>query len=151
MPLAKVTSLTLIVLLFAGCGFVPAQKNINGEWFAQLNNPDQSQAFWFSTQLSQAKGESVGVSGFTFAPTPPCFSSQTSQTATFSVSGHSGGFQTGAFAMTISTTFGTETENDLTLNGTRTSDGTISGSWTLSGLSGCFGNGSFSMTPPPLV
>ena len=39
-------------------------------------------------------------------------------------------------------------ENVLTLNGTRNSDGRISGTWTLTGLSECSGGGIYTMTAP---
>ena len=67
------------------------------------------------------------------------------QTASFTATGKSGGYETGPFAMNISTALMTQIENVITLNGTRNSNGEITGSWTLTGLSRCSGSGTYSM------
>jgi hypothetical protein len=51
--------------------------------------------------------------------------------------------------MTITTVFPAGMNNVLTLQGTRNGDGSISGTWTLTGLTGCTGeNGTFQMLQP---
>jgi hypothetical protein len=55
---------------------------------------------------------------------------------------------TGTFEMTISTMF-PALNNVVTLTGNRTGDGTISGTWVLTGQTGCSGNGTFTLSPPP--
>lgn len=141
--------LTLILAACGGSGAAP--KNLDGFWMANLTNQDGSQAYQFGATLSQSSGPAINVSGFGFINSAPCFSSPTGQNATFSVTGHSGGYQTGSFNMTISTALGVDVENVITLTGQRNSDGTISGKWTLTGLSGCSGGGNYTMhAPPPL-
>jgi hypothetical protein len=113
-----------------------------------LVNPDGTAAYTFSATLAQSTGSTVNISSFGFTSAAPCFTGPLGQTATFMVTGHSGGFQTGPFGMNVSTAFGTQVENVLTLDGTRGSDGKISGTWTLAGLSGCSGGGSYTMSAP---
>ena len=143
----------LVLLLFAGfifsCGgSAPPPKKIDGVWFAELDDSTGILAYTFSATLTQGAGSSVNVSSFGFTNSAPCFSSPTGQTATFSVTGSSGGYQTGPFAMNISTAMGVLVENVLTLDGSRKDDGTISGTWTLTGLLGCSANGTYTMRAP---
>jgi len=151
MTCARVTSLLLLSCLLAACGSSRPAKKIDGVWNANLQNPDGSVAYTFMATLTQSTGSNVEVSGFVFTATAPCFTDPMGQTAMFSATGHSGGFETGSFGMSIATARGTMVENTLTLDGTRGSDGKISGTWTLTGLAGCSGGGSYTMTAlPPL-
>lgn len=50
--------------------------------------------------------------------------------------------------MTVSTMFPENSNNMLTLNGNRNSEGSISGNWTVTGLTRCPGNGTFTMKMP---
>jgi hypothetical protein len=59
--------------------------------------------------------------------------------------GNFNGNVTGTFEMTITTMF-PGTNNVLTLQGTVTGN-TISGNWTLTGGTGCTGNGTFTIQP----
>ncbi len=145
-----VTFVALAVLSLSGCGGSSA-RNINGIWIAQLKNPDSSLAYSLSASLAQGAGSTVSVSRFEISGSQSCFAAVTGQTATFTVTGRSSGFQTGPFGMTVSTAMGTQVENVLTLTGTRGSDGTIHGAWTVTGLSGCNASGNFTMTVPPPV
>jgi hypothetical protein len=142
--------LILSTAVLSSCGSSSSNKGIDGPWNASLVNPDQSAAFTYITVLAQGTGSTVNVTSFSFSGTVPCFASS-SQAATFSVTGHSSGFQTGPFTMTISTMFPQQQNNVLTLTGTRGSDGTITGTWSLAGLTGCSGNGTFSMSGLPPV
>jgi hypothetical protein len=144
--------LTCLVLMLAACGSSRQPQNINGGWFADLKNPDGSSAFAFQTTLTQGGGTTVDVTNFTFEPPPQCFVAATSETATFSATGSSNGIVTGTFTMTVSTTF-PAVQNVLTLQGATntgpTDPGSISGTWTLAGQSGCTGvNGTFTMNRP---
>ena len=137
--------LILLGSLLVGCGSTRAPKVIDGTWNANLQNPDNTPAYTFSSTLNQGSGSTVTVINFVFTASAPCFSSSTGQTATFSATGHAGGYQTGPFTMRISTALGVAVENVLTLNGTRNADGRISGTWTLTGASGCSGSGKYMM------
>ena len=139
-PMGFVLAAGLATLL--ACG---SSRPLTGGWNAQLQNPDTSTALTFFADLKQS-GSTVNVSNFGSGPTgtiAACFGgSGLSEFANMS-GGH--------FAMTVSTLFPTPTNNTFTLNGTQTSGGTISGTWTSSGQSGCAGSGSFSMSGVPPV
>lgn len=148
----KITFIALAGLSLAtliSCG--SSSRGITGLWMVDARNPDNSLAFTFTANLTQGSGNSVNVSNFSFGGSLGCFTSGFSETATFSSSGSSNGFQTGSFTLTVSTMFPFATNNVLTLQGTRHSDGSISGTWTLTGQSGCSGNGTFTMRIPPPV
>ncbi len=144
---AGLTSFFLLAFFLLACGSSTPPKKLDGVWSANLQSGGNP-AYTFSATLTQNSGSTVDVTGFNFTSAAPCFSSPTGQTATFSVSGKAGGFQVGTFGMNISTIFGTDVENVLTLNGTRRADGTISGTWTLTGLAGCSSNGNYTMAAP---
>jgi hypothetical protein len=139
-------------LVMSGCGSSNSRGlgsgNINGTWFATLTNTDGSLAYTFSTTFTQATGSALDVTSFTFTSTGPCFASdQTSETGTFGLMGNFNGNVTGTFGMTITTMFPGATNNLLTLQGT-VNGNTISGTWTLTGGTGCSGNGTFTIHPP---
>ena len=148
MNCARLTSLALLVFFLVSCGSNSPTKKIDGVWTANLQNPDGSVAYTFMATLTQSTGSTVNVSSFGFTSPASCFTAPLGQTATFTASGHSGGYETGPFGMSIATALMTMVENVLTLSGTRNSDGTISGTWTLTGLSGCSGGGTYTMTAP---
>lgn len=148
MTYARVISLVLLSCFLAACGSTAPAKKIDGVWNANLQNPDSSGAYTFMATLTQSTGSNVDVSNFVFTAAAPCFTDSMGQTATFNATGHSGGYETGPFGMNIATARGIMVENTLTLTGTRNSDGKISGTWTLTGLSGCSGGGSYTMTAP---
>src|SRR5262249_54375615 len=116
-----------------------------------LEHFDSSSAFEFFTTLTQNSGSTVDVSGFLFMDSTPCFPDKTGQAAMFSATRHVAGYETGPFTMHISATLGTATENVLVLDGTRGSDGKISGTWTLTGVPGCSGGGTYTMQALPLL
>jgi len=147
----RLASLALITLFLVGCSSSPAPRKIDGAWNASLVNPDLSVAFTFMTSLNEGTGSTVTIVGFNFMSDAPCFPNPLGETATFSATGHSGGFEIGPFTMNISTAFGTDVENVLALSGTRNADGTITGTWTLSGLAGCSGSGTYTMTLLPAL
>lgn len=143
-----VVALAGLVLILGACGGTsPQPQSINGPWFATVNNPDQSSAFPFTATLAQGSGATVNVTNLVFLNSTLCFSTATSEVATFSAPGGSNGIVQGTFTMTISTIF-PAVNNVLTLQGARNADGSISGTWTLTGQSGCAGNGNFTMLLP---
>ncbi len=150
-PIGIIVLMALSVAM-AGCGSSggPGSGNINGTWSATLTNTDQTPAFTFSTTFTQGSGSTLSITNFTFTSSSPCFASgQTSETGTFGLSGNFNGTVMGTFAMTITTLFPGATNNVLTLTGT-VNGNTISGTWTLTGLTGCSGNGTFTIQPQPM-
>jgi hypothetical protein len=139
--------LVALGLMLGGCGGGSSSSgNISGNWTVTLTNPDGSPAFAFATSFTQGSDTSVSVTNLTFSTTSSCFASQTTETGTFTFSGNFNGNMTGTFGMTISTMLpAPQTNNVLTLQGT-VNNNTISGTWTLTGVSGCNGNGSFTAT-----
>jgi len=133
-----------LALTLAACGGGgPHSGNINGTWAATLTNTDGSTAYTFTTSFTQSTGSTLTITNFTFNSAGPCFASQpTSQTGSFTLGGDFSGNVNGSFAMTISTLFPGPINNVLTLQGT-VSGGAISGTWTLTGNTGCSGNGTF--------
>ena len=148
MNCARLISLALLAFFLVSCGSNSPAKKIDGVWNASLQNPDGSVAYTFMATFTQSTGSTVIVSNFGFTSPAPCFTAPLGQSATFTASGHSGGYETGPFGMNIDTGLMTPVENVLTLNGTRNSDGRILGTWTLAGLSGCSGGGTYTMTAP---
>jgi len=146
--------LAMIVLLalgltMSGCGSGsgPGSGNINGTWAFALTNTDGSPAYTFSTTFTQGSGGTLNITNFTFTSTGSCFASdQTTETGTFGLMGNFNGNVTGTFEMTITTMFPAATNNVLTLQGTVTGK-TISGTWILTGGTGCSGNGTFTVQP----
>jgi hypothetical protein len=146
MNVSRFLSLPLFASILTACGSNTVPKVIDGIWNANLLNSNSTMAYTFQTTLNQDTGSAVKVIRFDFTSDAPCFTTPMGQTATFSATGHSREFQTGPFSMNIETAMGTMVENVLTLNGTRNGDGSISGTWTLTGLSGCSGSGNYNMT-----
>ena len=143
----KVIALTCVSLAtLASCG--SSSRNIDGPWSGNAAKSDGSLAFTFSTSLAQGSGNNVTVSNFSVGNSLPCFASGASEIATFSSTGSANGVQTGSFTMTVSTMFPSALNNVLTLQGSRNSDGSISGTWNLTGQTGCGGNGNFKMSLP---
>ena len=150
---SSVAILALLALTTAGCGNNGSQSgNINGTWVANLSDSNgevDDLVYSFSTTFTDTSNNGLSVTNFTFtAPGPcfsPCTSNQYSETGSFTLSGDSNGNVVGAFGMTITTIF-PSANNVLTLNGV-VSGGTITGTWTASGLAGCSGNGTFTINP----
>jgi hypothetical protein len=132
----------LLGLLTVGCGSNSNSGNINGTWTANLTNPDGTPAFAFTTNFTQQSGGSISVTNFKFTTSGSCFSGPTTQTGTFGLSGNFNGNVTGTFGMNISTMFPGGSNNQLALQGA-VNGNTITGTWTLTGNTGCSGNGTF--------
>ena len=138
--------LLLLGLITTGCSNSSnsSNGNINGTWTATLTNPDGSPAYSFTTDFTEQSGGSVSVTNFKFTSSGTCFSSATTQTGSFGLSGNFNGNVTGTFGMNISTTFTSGTNNQLSLQGT-VNGNTITGTWSLTGATGCSGNGNFTI------
>ncbi len=138
-------------LTMCGCGSSKSSGDINGTWTVTLTNTNGSPAYAFQTTFTQGSGSTFSVTNFTFTSAGPCFASyQASETGSFGLMGNLNGNITGTFEMIITTMFPGATNNVLTLQGT-VNGNTISGTWTLTGLTGCSGNGKFTMQGLPPV
>ncbi len=143
MKFFAVVCVLMFGVLLSACGNNHS-NNVNGNWSAMLTNSDGSPAFAFTTSFTQASGNNLNVTNFSFTTSGSCFGNQpVTETGSFGLSGNFNGNVSGAFGMTIS-----ETNNPsdvLTLQGT-VNNNTITGTWTLVGSTSCTGNGSFTMT-----
>jgi hypothetical protein len=135
-----------VCLSLSACGGGAGSSNagnVNGNWTATLNNPDGSPAFAFTTSLTQnSNSSSITVTNLSLNTSSPCFVSGTTATGTFGFAGNFNGNVTGTYDMTLSS--GMPSGNQLALQGT-VNNNTISGTWTLTGGTGCTGAGSFTM------
>ena len=137
--MALITSLALI-----GCGSNSSNPpNINGTWNATLVSGGNAGVFTFGTSLTVNGDGSLRVSNFSFSTNSPCFVSGESESGSFTLSGNFNGTVNGKFGVTVQS--GSSAGNTLTLSGTANGN-TISGTWSLTGSSGCTGNGTFTMT-----
>lgn len=140
-----VALLVLIGLALVGCGSNNMNaSNINGTWNAMLMSTTGGQAvFAFGTSLHINGDGSLSITNFNFTTNSPCFVSGETESGSFTVAGNFNGQTTGSFGFAVKS--GTPGGNTLTLSGAATGN-TISGTWTLSGGTGCTGNGTFTMT-----
>ncbi len=140
----------LLALLGCGNGNQVRPANLSGNWTATLQKANGSTAFSFSSSINEVGNRVLNVSNVSFNPSTSCFQSQISASglAQFSSSGY--GYYTGGGVTAMSLTVkglaaggGTDT---LTLQGTANPDNTVSGTWTLNGVSAaCSGSGGFTM------
>ena len=141
----------VIVLLalgmtMVGCGSNngSSSTNVNGNWSASLTDSQNTPTFAFTTTLTEVSGGSVSISNFTFSTSGSCFADgQTSQSGSFTLSGDFSGNVKGTFGMTISST---NSAAQLSLTGGVGPNNTITGTWMLSGATGCSGSGNFTFT-----
>jgi hypothetical protein len=132
-----------VSLISGGCGS-GGSNNINGNWSATLTNPNGTPAFSFTTSLHQSNNTTVTGTNLTFSTATPCFTSTSSETGGFTLTGNTSGATAGGFELTVQSA--TPSGNVLTMTGTLTNN-TITGTWTLTGVtSGCTGSGNFTMT-----
>jgi hypothetical protein len=137
-------ALSLTVL---GCGSsstTTAQTTTSGFWQAQLTGgAGEASALDFVTNFTVNGDGSLAVSSFSFFTTQTCFVSGETESGTANVTTNSSNVVTGSVSFVV--TSGNPAGNTLTLTGTENGN-TITGSWTLTGGSGCTGGGSFTMT-----
>ncbi len=136
--------LLLLGMTLIGCGSSSSNaNNVNGTWSATLVGNNNSTMFQFGTSLKANGDGTLSVTSFNFTTNSPCFANGATETGSFGVTGDFNGNTSGTFGMTIQST--SPSGNTLTLAGTD-SGNSISGTWTLTGSTGCTGSGSFTMT-----
>ena len=146
-PMWAIVLLALAITM-AGCSNNngSSSTNVNGNWSATLTDSQSGAVYAFTTTLTEATGGSVvSISNFTFTSSGSCFvEGQTTQTGNFTLSGDFNGNVKGTFGMTVSST--TNSGTQLVLQGGVGANNTITGTWSLTGSSGCSGNGNFVFT-----
>jgi len=137
-----VVILLAVGLALVGCGSNNSNPaNINGTWNASLLSNGNTTNFNFGTSLKTNADGSLSVTNFSFTTTSSCFSSET-ESGSFTLSGNTNGDVKGQFGMTVQSE--SPSGNTLALTG-NVNGNTITGNWTLTGSSGCTGNGTFTM------
>lgn len=136
--LAMALLVTAVVTL-AGCGSNSSHGDITGHWTAVLTDTN----FNFATSVVVNNDGTLSVSNFSFSTNSPCFVSGETESGSFTFTGDFNGKVTGSF--TFKVVSGTPSGNTLSLTGTVSGD-TITGTWSLTGGSGCTGSGNFTMT-----
>jgi len=135
-----VAGLVAVVLTLVGCGWHDhGHGNINGTWTAILSDS----AFSFGTSVVVNGDGTLSIDQFSFSTNGPCFVSGETESGSFAFSGDFNGKVTGHFQFNVVS--GLPSGNTLTLTGTVNGD-TITGTWSLSGGTGCQGSGDFTMT-----
>jgi hypothetical protein len=153
----EVAILLLIALMLNGCGgnsTTTVQAAAGGSWQAEmLGGSGPASGFSFITQFTVGSGGSLSISSFQFLTAGACFPT-------------TGGTESGSMNLTINSSTNAVTGtfsftvlsggNTLTLNGavtgtesgTTLTGGSITGTWTLAGGTGCNAptGGSFTMT-----
>ena len=131
-------------LVLIGCGSSnnSSSNTINGNWNANLMSGGNTPVFAFGTSMTENSDGTVTITNFSFTTSSPCFDSET-ESGSFTLGGNFNGSVGGKFGMTVQSS--TPIGNTLTLTGA-VSGNTITGTWTLTGSSGCTGSGSFTMT-----
>lgn len=132
-----------VATMLIACGG-GSNGTLTGNWAATLTNSDGATVLTFNATLTQGSSSTITVANLVFTTSTTCFDSATTGTSTFSPSGTS--MVAGSFQMTLQSSMkNTNGLNQLTLQGTSSSN-TISGTWNLSGTgTGCMGSGGFSM------
>jgi hypothetical protein len=137
-------ALLAIGLALAGCGANNSSNpaNINGTWNATLLDTNNTTVFSFGTSLVVNGDGSLTISNFQFNSNSSCFVSGETESGSFTLMGNTNGQVNGRFGLAVQS--GSPGGNSLTLSGTANGN-TVSGTWTLTGGSGCTGSGSFTM------
>lgn len=169
MKTAGIVLLFTFVLSLTGCGGMGTggmsgansnvTNNMDGNWTATMTTPSGVQMMVFTTALSQNSGNVVTATSFQFKTAAPCFATGTSGTGAVMPNPNMNGSTVSSFGMTIQSgdmemqagsmdmQMGMTGNNVLTLQGSMSNMNTISGTWTMSGVtSGCSGSGNFTMT-----
>ena len=135
----SVAWIVAVVLVLVGCGSNGSRGNINGTWTAVLTDTD----FSFGTSLVVNSDGTLSVSQFSFSTSGPCFLSGETESGSFALTGDFHGKVTGQFDFKVVS--GSPSGNTLTLTGT-VNGNAITGTWSLTGGTGCQGAGNFTMT-----
>jgi hypothetical protein len=137
-------ALLAIALVLVGCGANNSSNpaNINGTWNATLLDTNNTTLFSFGTSLVVNGNGSLTISNFQFNSNSPCFVSGETASGSFTLMGNFNGQVNGQLGFTVHS--GSPSGNVLTLSGAANGNN-VSGTWTLTGGTGCTGNGSFRM------
>jgi hypothetical protein len=135
--------------LFAACGSNSNSGNNNnvnvaGNWSAALSDTSGNAVLSFTTTLTQTSNNSVSGETLTFTTTSPCFANGGTETGALTINGTTNGVTSAGLQLSIVSS-GASAGNTLMLNGTFQNNA-INGTWTLTGSTGCSGNGTFTMT-----
>jgi hypothetical protein len=134
-----VAGLVAVVLTLVGCGWHDhGHGNINGTWTAILSDSD----FSFGTSVVVNGDGTLSVDQFSFSTNGPCFVSGETESGSFAFTGDFNGHVTGQFDFKVVS--GSPSGNTLKLMGT-VNGNAITGTWTLTGGTGCTGSGNFTM------
>ena len=145
-PIWTIVLLTLVIATVGCSSNNGSNTNINGNWSATFTDSQNAPAIYaFTTTFTEASGGAVSITNFTFTSTGSCFvEGQTNETGNFTLSGDFSGNVKGTFGMTISAT--DSSGSQLVLQGGVGANNTITGTWSLSGSTGCSGSGNFTFT-----
>jgi hypothetical protein len=135
----------LIGLALMGCGSSSSNSNsnnVNGNWNATLVGGNKSTMFQFGTSLTADSDGVLTISNFNLTTNSQCFADGETESGSVTLSGDFNAIPSGKFGMMIQST--PPSGNSLMLSGTDKGN-TISGTWTLTGISGCTGSGTFTM------
>jgi hypothetical protein len=135
--------LLAVSMMLAGCGSNSKSGHINGNWTATLTDSNSTQVFAFTTSVIENSDGTLSISNFTFSTSSSCFVSGETESGTFALGGNFNGNVSGSFGMKVQS--GSPSGNVLNLTGT-VNGNTITGTWTLTGGTGCSGSGNFTMT-----
>lgn len=141
-----------LALVACGNGYNNKPANLSGNWNITLLQTNGTSAFAFSTSLTEVGGSILNGSNVTFNPATSCFASQISESGAVQFSGGGGyGYYSGggttAMSLTVKGLSSSGVTDTLNMQGTVNPDNSVSGTWTLSGVSAsCSGSGSFTMT-----
>src|SRR5271166_1891100 len=111
-------AISVTLLACGSSGSSNSSTNVNGNWSASLtNSPSGSNAYTFTTTLTESSSGSMSITNFKItSDNGSCFTGQTTETGSFTLSGNFSGNVTGTFGMTI-TAQDTGGQNVLTLQG----------------------------------
>jgi len=131
-------------LALIGCGSNnnSSSNTVNGTWNATLMSGGNAPVFAFGTSMTENNDGSLMITNFSFTTSSPCFAAET-ESGSFILGGNFKGNVNGKFGMTVQSS--TPTGNTLTLSGA-VNGNTITGTWNLTGSTGCTGSGTFTMT-----
>ena len=141
-----------LALFGCGNGYNSHPANLSGNWTANLQQTNGATAISFTTTLTEVGGSILNGSNLTFTPASSCFASQTTESGNVRFSSGGYGYYTGgggqtAMSLTIKGLSSSGATDTLTMQGTVNPDNSISGTWTLNGLTAsCSGSGGFTMT-----
>lgn len=139
-----VALLLAVGLTLVGCGSNSSTPgNINGTWNATLIDSNNTTVFSFGTSLVVNGDGTLSITNFTFNSNSPCFVSGQTESGSFTLMGNFNGQVNGKFGFVVQS--GSPAGNTLTLSGMATGN-LISGTWSLTGGTGCTGSGSFTAT-----